>query len=103
MLYSNLTTIYKSNSFVLFSSWVVCNTVLFYKISFYSNKILKNLRIHQVKSPVTGKMETLHLFLKRVKSRTLGTTDQSASPLCPVRSWNRSLWKICHEIWVTGK
>ena len=39
---------------------------------------------------VTGKMETLHRFLKRVERRTLGTTDLSVSPLCLGRSWNRS-------------
>ena len=44
----------------------------------------------QLKSPVTGKRETLHPFLKRVERRTLGTTDLSASPLCLGRSWNRS-------------
>jgi len=44
----------------------------------------------QLKSPVTGKQETLHPYLKRVERRTLGTTDMSASPLCLGRSWNRS-------------
>jgi len=34
-------------------------------------------------------------IFKKSKRRTLGTTDQSASPQGPVRSWNRSSWKIC--------
>lgn len=34
-------------------------------------------------SAVTGKREASHPFLKRVKTRTLRTIDQSVSPLCP--------------------
>jgi len=44
----------------------------------------------QVKSPVTGRRETLHPFLKRVERRILGVTSLPASPLCLGRSWNRS-------------
>jgi len=43
----------------------------------------------QVKSLVTGRRETL-CFLTRVGRTTLRTTDLSAWPLCPGRSWNRS-------------
>jgi len=45
---------------------------------------------YQVKSLMTGRMETLHPLLKRVEKRTLGTTDFSASSPCPGRSWNTS-------------
>ncbi|KAK4815361.1 LOW QUALITY PROTEIN: hypothetical protein QYF61_001349 [Mycteria americana] len=38
----------------------------------------------QGKSPVTGGKGTLHPFLKRVKRRTLGIIDQSASPQGPI-------------------
>jgi len=44
----------------------------------------------QVKSLVTGKREIFHPFLKHAESRTLGTTNLSASPLCLGGSWNRS-------------
>jgi len=36
-----------------------------------------------VKFPLTGKRQTKHTFLKRLKRKTWGTTDQSVSPLCP--------------------
>ncbi|KAK4815689.1 hypothetical protein QYF61_005435 [Mycteria americana] len=39
----------------------------------------------------------------QVKRRTLGTTDQSASPLCLQRSWNRSSWKLCEGIRMTER
>jgi len=35
----------------------------------------------KTKSPVTGKRETSHPFLKRVKNKTLGTTNQSAGKI----------------------
>ena len=57
----------------------------------------------QEKSPVTGKRETPHTLLKRVKRTTLGNISQSASSLCPVRSRNRSSWKLCQGIWKTGR
>lgn len=43
---------------------------------------------------MTGKTERLGLSFKRVESRTLGTTNLSALPLCPGRSWNTSLEAI---------
>ena len=49
----------------------------------------------QVKSLVTGKMETLYPFLKRLKKDDPGTTDLSVSPLFWGRSRNRSSWKLC--------
>lgn len=42
---------------------------------------------------VTRKRETLYLSLEMVERKTLWNTDLSASPLCMVRSWNRSSWK----------
>ena len=44
----------------------------------------------QAKSVVTGRREIWSPLLKRVESRTLGTSDLSASPLCLGRSWKRS-------------
>ena len=41
-----------------------------------------------------------NLFLKRLKRRT---SNQSASSLCQVRSWNKSSWKICQSMWKTGR
>ena len=55
------------------------------------------------KYPVTGKREISHLFWKRIKKSILGTTNQSASPLCLVRSWNRSSWKLYQGIWMGGR
>uniref|UniRef100_A0A8C0BJX0 EGF-like domain-containing protein n=1 Tax=Buteo japonicus TaxID=224669 RepID=A0A8C0BJX0_9AVES len=49
----------------------------------------------QGESPVTGKMQTSPPFLK---GETLGTTDQAASPLCLVRAWSRSSWKLCQAL-----
>jgi len=49
----------------------------------------------QVKSPVTGKRETLLLFLRKGKGRIWGTTGQWASPLCLGRSWSRSSQLPC--------
>ena len=43
-----------------------------------------------VKSPVTGKRETLLPFLRKGERRICGNTDRCASPLCLGRSWSRS-------------
>lgn len=52
---------------------------------------------------MTQKKETLHAFLKRVKTRTLGSAPWSASPSCLLRSWSRSPWKTSENIWETEK
>lgn len=44
-----------------------------------------------------------HSFLKRIIRRTLDNTHQPASPLCPLRTQDRSCWKMHQNIWKTGK
>lgn len=56
----------------------------------------------QVKSPMIGKIEASHLFWKNKKEDD-GHIGHLASLLCPVRSWNRSLWKLCQYIWKTRR
>jgi len=49
----------------------------------------------QVKSLVTGKKATLHLFSRILKRKTPRTTYRSVSHLCQGRSRSRSSWKLC--------
>lgn len=56
-----------------------------------------------VRPPVPGKRKTSHPFLYRTERRTLESTDQSASPPCPVPSQNNSSWKLYQGIWVAGR
>lgn len=44
-------------------------------------------------APIEWKRRTRTAIFKRVWRRTKGTTDWSASPLCPVRSCSTSSWK----------
>lgn len=41
------------------------------------------------------KRGNITLILKKGKRETWRTPDKSVSPLCPARSWHRSLWKLC--------
>jgi len=45
--------------------------------------------------PTDWKMSKITPILKRKKRKSWGTTGQSVSLLCPVRSWSRSSWKLC--------
>lgn len=52
-------------------------------------RVLREMADVVAKAKFPGK---LHLLVKRVKRRALRTAKHSASPLCPVRSWNRQIF-----------
>jgi len=66
-----------------------------------ANEVDKTLSIifekswQSIEVPTDWKRGNITLFLKREKRNTRGTTGQSVSPLCPVRPWSRSSWKLC--------
>jgi len=64
-------------------------------------KALSTIFVKSGEAPRGWKRGNKMLILKKWKEKrkTQGTTGQSGSPLCLARSWSRSSWKLCLEMW----
>lgn len=93
----SLTLIFLSS--VLQAIWVINYSFLLLKIWKYEmDKDVVTIRVARWNYQ-WSEWGNHHLFFERIKKEDDRNTDQSVSPLWPLRSLNRSCWKMCQCIW----